>query len=69
MYSNSYSLFGCLSFYPRHTKYAMGVYTFCLFCVSVCQSASLSVIPLIQEGQLSVSDERMCTILVNRLED
>ena len=26
-------------------------------------------IPLIQEGQLSVSGERMCTILVNRLED
>ena len=24
---------------------------------------------LIQEGQLSVSDERMCIILVNRLED
>ena len=24
---------------------------------------------LVQEGQLSVSDERMCTILVNRLED
>ena len=24
---------------------------------------------LIQEGQLSVSDERMCTLLVNRLED
>ena len=24
---------------------------------------------LIQEGQLSVSDERMCTILVNHLED
>ena len=24
---------------------------------------------LIQEGQLSVSSERMCTILVNRLED
>ena len=24
-------------------------------------------LPLIQEGQLSVSDERMCTILVNRL--
>ena len=23
-------------------------------------------LPLIQEGQLSVSDERMCTILVNR---
>ena len=25
-------------------------------------------LPLIQEGHLSVSDERMCTILVNRLE-
>ena len=29
----------------------------------------LETAPLIQEGQLSVSDERMCTILVNRLED
>ena len=29
---------------------------------------SLSL-PLIQEGQLSVSGERMCTILVNHLED
>ena len=26
-------------------------------------------LPLIQEGQLSVSCERMCKILVNRLED
>ena len=26
-------------------------------------------LPLIQEGQLSVSGETMCTILVNRLED
>ena len=26
-------------------------------------------LPLIQEGQLSSSGERMCTILVNRLED
>ena len=26
-------------------------------------------LPLIQEGQLSVSGERMCTILVNHLED
>ena len=26
-------------------------------------------LPLIQEGQLSVSSERMCTILVNRSED
>ena len=30
--------------------------------------ATLSL-PLIQEGQLSVSGERMCTILVNHLED
>ena len=26
-------------------------------------------LPLIQEGQLSVSGERMCTVLVNSLED
>ena len=26
-------------------------------------------LPLIQEGQLSVSGERLCTVLVNRLED
>ena len=26
-------------------------------------------LPLIQEGQLSVSGERMCTLLVNRLDD
>ena len=26
-------------------------------------------LPLIQEGRLSVSGERMCTILVNRLKD
>ena len=26
-------------------------------------------LPRIQEGQLSVSGERMCTILVNRLQD
>ena len=31
-------------------------------------AVSLSL-PLIQEGQLSVSGERMCTILVNHLED
>ena len=29
--------------YPQHTKYAMGVYSFCLFCVSVSLSVSLSV--------------------------
>ena len=33
-----------------------------------CFLQSLSL-PLIQEGQLSVSCERMCTILVNRLKD
>ena len=32
-------------------------------------STVILFLPLIQEGQLSVSDERMCTILVNRLED
>ena len=26
-------------------------------------------LPVIQEGQLSVSSQRMCTLLVNRLED
>ena len=34
----------------------------------ICSAVILSL-PLIQEGQLSVSGERMCTILVNRLED
>ena len=32
-------------------------------------SAVILSLPLIQEGQLSVSGERMCTVLVNRLED
>ena len=32
-------------------------------------SAVIPSLLLIQEGQLSVSGERMCTILVNRLED
>ena len=32
-------------------------------------STAILPLPLIQEGQLSVSDERMCTILVNPLED
>ena len=32
-------------------------------------SKKKSSLPLIQEGQLSVSGERMCTILVNCLED
>ena len=32
-------------------------------------STVILTLPLIQEGQLSVSGERMCTILVNLLED
>ena len=32
-------------------------------------STVIRSLPLIQEGQLSVSGERMCTILVGRLED
>ena len=32
-------------------------------------SSVILSLPLIQEGQLSVSGERMCTIRVNRLED
>ena len=32
-------------------------------------STVILYLPQIQEGQLSVSGERMCTILVNRLED
>ena len=32
-------------------------------------STVIRSLPLIQEGQLSVSGERMCTALVNRLED
>ena len=35
----------------------------CLF------STFILSLPLIQEGQLSVFGERMCTILVNRLEN
>ena len=32
-------------------------------------SAVILSLPLIQEGHLSVAGERMCTILVNHLED
>ena len=32
-------------------------------------STVIPSLPLIQEGQLSVSGEKMCTLLVNRLED
>ena len=41
-----------------------------LFCISPQLQIRRDIhLPLIQEGQLSVSGERMCTILVNRLED
>ena len=48
------------------------LYTVELQCVEIDHKIFSTVIlshPLIQEGQLSVSGERMCTILVNRLED
>ena len=36
----------------------------------ICSTCTVILsLPLIQEGQLSVSGERMCTILVNHLED
>ena len=44
----------------------------CMFCLLIDHEIFSTVIlslPLIQEGQLSVSGERMCTVLVNRLED
>ena len=44
------------------------VITGCIFDYEIFSTVILSL-PLIQEGQLSVSGERMCTILVNRLED
>ena len=54
---------GC-GFNPRrgrqHSFVEIDHETFCTVILSL---------PLIQEGQLSVSGERMCTILVNRLED
>ena len=37
--------------------------------ISYLFSTDIFSIPLLQEGQLSVSDERMCTILVHHLED
>ena len=40
-FSRHFKIFFLL--YPRHTKYAMGVYSFCLFCVSVCLSVCQSV--------------------------
>ena len=38
------------------------------FC-KTCHSTVIPSLPLIQKEQLSVSGERMCTVLVNSLED
>ena len=42
-----------------------------IFCLKNNEIFSMVILslPLIQEGQLSVSGKRMCTILVNHLED
>ena len=47
---------------PRSATFFCGDWSWNIFC-------GHSLPSLIQEGQLSVSGERMCTILVNRLED
>ena len=47
---------------PRSATFFRGDWSWNIFYV-------ILSLPLIQEGQLSVSGERMCTILVNRLED
>ena len=58
---------------PTRSQYVSAMHQWPLY-VSVCYSNALLLSqflspPLIQEGQLSVSGERMSTILVNRLED
>ena len=55
---------GGRGFYPRRGRQ----HSFVEIDHEIFSMAILSL-PLIQEGQLSVSGERMCTILVNRLED
>ena len=47
------------------------VYATILLYLNILRYISMVILsfPLIQEGQLSVSGERMCTILVNHLED
>ena len=54
-----------------HDMIMVGYYHFTFLFLSLHEIFSTVIlsIPLIQEGQLSVSSERMCTILVNRLED
>ena len=55
---------GGRGFYPRQGR----KYSFLEIDHEIFSTVILSL-PLIQEEQLSVSDERMCTILVNHLED
>ena len=38
--------------YPRHTKYAMGGYSSCLFYVSVCQSVNIYFVSKISQELL-----------------
>ena len=55
---------GGRGFYPRRGRQ----HSFVEIDHEIFSTVILSL-PLIQEGQLSVSGESMCTILVNRLED
>ena len=55
---------GGRGFYPRRGRQ----HSFVEIDHEIFSTVILSL-PLIQEGHLSVSGERMCTILVNRLED
>ena len=50
------------------TPAEVGNYSFVEIDHEIFSTVILSL-PLIQEGQLSVSGERMCTLLVNRWED
>ena len=45
------------------------IYTVCHSVLDFFAFLDILSLPLIHEGQLAVSGERMCTILVNRLED
>ena len=55
---------GCRGFNPRRGRQ----HSFMEVDHEIFSTVILSL-PLIQDGQLSVSGERMCTILVNRFED
>ena len=56
-------------FLPKIYKYGWKTFYISLKIDHEIFSTVILSLPLIQEGQLSVSGERMCTILVNRLED